>query len=133
MKKLILLAAAAIASFAFAGTAQAATWNTIGSTSDRSSYSTLAFLSKSGIRTGYGLRTQVRAPRGYVDVSGYVFCWNPTTYQYASRDFSWRYWSSGRTELWRHSVPRLGFSRCDVSLTYEGRGGYLTANLQRYA
>jgi hypothetical protein len=133
MKKLVLLGAAVVGSFVFAGTAQAATWNTIGSTSDRSTYSTWAWITKSDVRASAPLRTIVRAPRGRTEISGYVFCWSPSTYDYSSRNFSWAYRSNGRTQLWKHSIPTLGYSRCDVSLDYEGQGGYLTAKLQRYA
>jgi hypothetical protein len=133
MKKFVLLAVAIVGSFVFAGTAQAASWNTIATTSDRSTYSTYAWISKSDVRATSPLRTFVRAPRGRTEVSGYVFCWDPSTYDYASRNFAWSYWSSGRIERWKHRVPTLGYSRCDVSLDFEGRGGYLTAKLQRYA
>jgi hypothetical protein len=131
---LVAIAAGLIfASFALPATASAATWRTITSSNDRSSYLTLAQISRSNVTATSSLRVLVRAPKGTAKVEGSVFCWDPVTYDYASRDFSWRYRSRGRGQAWTHSVSALGFPRCDIYLSAWGRGGWLTLNLQRHA
>lgn len=134
MKKIIVVALVALgATVVIPATAQAASWRTITQSNDRSPYLTLAQISRTNLNATSPLRVLVRAPKGRTETEGSVFCWDPQTYESASRDFAWSYRSRGRRQAWKHNVPTLGFPRCDVYLSAWGKGGWLTLKLQRFA